>query len=238
MYSYLFGMFIVCPHLKLEWDSLLNSPWLSECFNTSHCSVFPLSCLHHPHVSSCVSELIWGHQWALTSCWKVPNTFQLSRFPSQKRILTVHWEFTRVHWSSFGFTGVHWSSLGFTRVHCISWGHTWDHKNLVSHCTWLWKCAWLLSYKALHIHCIVHGVGCILFTATAPCTWTSIYSRLGANVSHGMSLRCWLVTVQWMRSCRPAPYLHCQILWCSSAIPDLEPWGIACVKRKSWCCSV
>ena len=27
-----------------------------------------------------------------------------------------HWEFTRVHWSSFGFTGVHWGSLASGKI--------------------------------------------------------------------------------------------------------------------------
>ena len=52
---YSLGMIIVCPCLKLEWDPLLRSSWLSKpnsVPNTVHISCFLLSFLNHPHLSS------------------------------------------------------------------------------------------------------------------------------------------------------------------------------------------
>ena len=51
--SFLFGMFMGCPRLKLEWDSLLSI----SVFPTPLC--FHFSSLNHPLLSSCVSYHVW-----------------------------------------------------------------------------------------------------------------------------------------------------------------------------------
>jgi len=48
-------------------------------------------------VSSRISELVWGHQWALTFCWKVSNTSNLYRISLAEEDLDICFYCSRFH---------------------------------------------------------------------------------------------------------------------------------------------
>ena len=101
----LFGMFIVCPCLKLEWDSLLSFPQLSECFNTSH----RFSCFHFHVCIILTSLLVFQNSFGVISepLHHVGRSLTLSDFldfPHRRGSWQLHDSWLAVQHSSLSFT--------------------------------------------------------------------------------------------------------------------------------------